>query len=141
MTAQLEHSQCHLVEMDSITSLFIVYRYDSTTGTFTVSSGGDGYYYLSVFLTVDGGEYAYFNVEINGERICTAFSDQEESPENDSKLTSCSGVVYAVEGICENIINIIHRLIILLFLLFLRFCKVIIVTHYRRCSAGCVQRR
>ena len=37
MTAQPKYSQCPLVEMDSITSLFIVYRYDSTTGTFTVS--------------------------------------------------------------------------------------------------------
>ena len=29
--------------------LFIVYRYDSTTGTFTVPSGGDGFYYFSVY--------------------------------------------------------------------------------------------
>ena len=39
MTAPLEHSQCPLVEMDTITSLFIVYRYNSTTGTFTVPPG------------------------------------------------------------------------------------------------------
>ena len=49
MTAQPEHSQCPLLEMDSITSLFIVYRYDSTTGTFTVPPGGDGFYYFSVY--------------------------------------------------------------------------------------------
>ena len=41
MTAQPEHSQCRLVEMDSTTSLFIVYRYDSTNGIFTVPPGGD----------------------------------------------------------------------------------------------------
>ena len=49
MTAQPQHSQCPLVELDSITSLFIVYRYDSTTGTFTVPSGGGGFYYDSVY--------------------------------------------------------------------------------------------
>ena len=74
-TVQQEYSQCPLVEMDNITSLFIVYRYDSTTktftvplvekaiitslfivyrydsttGTFTVPPGGDGYYYFSVY--------------------------------------------------------------------------------------------
>ena len=49
MTAQPEHSQCPLVEMDIITSLFIVYRYDGTIGTFTVPPGGDGFYYFSVY--------------------------------------------------------------------------------------------
>ena len=39
-----EHSQCLMMEMDFITSLFIVYRYDNTTGTFTVPPGGDGFY-------------------------------------------------------------------------------------------------
>ena len=49
MTAEPEHSQCALVEMDNITFLFIVYRYDSATGTFTVPPGGDGYYNFSVY--------------------------------------------------------------------------------------------
>ena len=52
--------------MDYITSLFIAYRYDSTTGTFTVPSSGDGFYYFSAFLTADGDEYVYFDVELNG---------------------------------------------------------------------------
>ena len=46
---QLEHSLCPLVEMDSTTSLFIVYRYDSTIGSFTVPPGGDAFYYFSVY--------------------------------------------------------------------------------------------
>ena len=49
MTVQPEQSQCPLVEMDSITSLFIVNRYDSTNGTFTVPPGGDGFYNFSVY--------------------------------------------------------------------------------------------
>ena len=48
-TAQPEHSQCPLVEMNTTTSLFIVCRYDSTTGTFTVPPGGDEYDYFSVY--------------------------------------------------------------------------------------------
>ena len=48
-TVQPEHLQCPLVDTDTITPLFIVYRYDSTTGTFTVPPGGDGFYYFSVY--------------------------------------------------------------------------------------------
>ena len=40
-TTYQEISQCPLVETDIIISLFIVYRYDSTTETFTVPPGGD----------------------------------------------------------------------------------------------------
>ena len=78
--------------------LDLIYRYDSTTGTFTVPPGGDGYYYFSAFLTVDGGERVYFDVEVNGEVICTVFSDLEGSFAGDSETTSCNGVAYAVEG-------------------------------------------
>ena len=52
MTVQREISQFPLVEMDSINSLFIVYRYDSSTGTFTVPPGGGGFYYFAAYFTV-----------------------------------------------------------------------------------------
>ena len=74
-------------------------RYDSSTGTFTVPSGGDGLYYFSVFLIVDGAEFTYFDVELNGQLICTVYSDLTESSANDSETTTCSGVAYAVEGV------------------------------------------
>ena len=88
MTPQQGLSQCPLVEMGSITSLFIVFRNDNMTGTFTVPPGGDGYYYFSVFLTVDGGEFGYFDVEVNGKRICTVFSNLTQTSEIDSETTS-----------------------------------------------------
>ena len=72
------------MEIGSIASLFIVYRYDSTTGTFTVPSGGDGFYYFSVYLWVRPDRAAYFEIELNGELICTAASDV-----NDYEMTSC----------------------------------------------------
>ena len=75
------------------------FRYDSTTGTFTVPPGADGFYYFSVFLIVDGDIDAAFDVEINGELICTVFSDLTSSSANNSETTTCSGVAYAFEGI------------------------------------------
>ena len=96
MTAQLEHSQCPLVEMDSISSLFIVYRYDSTTGTFTVPSGGDGFYYFSAYFTPYFEEASHFDIQINGEMICTAYVDQTST--TDFGHTSCSAATYAAEG-------------------------------------------
>ena len=98
MTRLLERLEFILVETDSITCLFIASRYDSSTGTFTVPPGGNGYYYFSVYSRVNGDESAAFDVAINGERICTVYSDLTESPDSDSEATSCSGVTYAVEG-------------------------------------------
>ena len=43
-------------------SLNFIYRYDSTTGSFTVPSGGDGFYYFSVYLLVHNGEYSRFDI-------------------------------------------------------------------------------
>ena len=95
MTAQLEHSQCPLVQIDSITVLFIVHRYDSSTGTFTVPPGGYGFYYFSVFLLVHPDKSAFFDIELNGQLICTATAGV-----TDYELTSCSAAVYAVAGRC-----------------------------------------
>ena len=102
MTAQPEHSQCPLVEMGSITSLFIVYRYDSTTGTFTVPPGGNGFYYLSTFLLGQSGELGSFEIEFNGERVCTAYSEQRETS-GDDLTTSCTAIAYASEGTSSNV--------------------------------------
>ena len=98
MTAQPEHSQCPLVEMDSITSMFIVYRYDSTTGTFTVPPGGDGYYYFSTYVTVWDDEFGRFDLQVNGEILCSPHADQTDTPSNPGQA-ACSGVTYAMAGL------------------------------------------
>ena len=69
-----------------ITSLFIVYRYNSTTGAFTVSPGGDGYFYFSLNLRVKSGIGADFDIRINNDLLCSAFTDLSESPSNDSVI-------------------------------------------------------
>ena len=96
MTAQPEHSQCPLVEMDSITSLFFVYRYNSSTGTFTVPPGGDGFYYFSTYFQVAHLEYGVFDIEINGDVLCTAATDQQDVV--GPGQAACSGAAYITEG-------------------------------------------
>ena len=105
MTAQPEHSQCPLVEMDSITSLLIVYRYDITTGIFTVPPGGDGFYYFSVFLVVNVDEYGTFDLDLNGETLCTAYADTTDTPD-DEGTAACSATTYAVAGLLLSSRNI-----------------------------------
>ena len=98
ITAQPEHSQCPLVETESITSLFIVYRYDSTTGTFTVPSGGDGYYFLSTYLLGVYSEYSNFDLQINGNILCTVRLEQHDTS-GDWLQSGCSAATYAAQGI------------------------------------------
>ena len=96
MTAQQKHLQCPLVEAVSFTSLFIVYRYDSTTGTFTVPPGGDGYYYFSIHFLVRLAKWARFDVAINGEILCS--TEQSHGPRNYGQAV-CSGASYITGGI------------------------------------------
>ena len=85
------------MQIDSITSLFIFCRYDSTTGTFTVPSDGDGLYYFSVYLVVIAGKWSYFDLQLNGEVLCTAFADNQETMYDEGQ-SACSTTVYVVEG-------------------------------------------
>ena len=98
MTAQQECSQCPLVEMESTTSLHILFicSYDSTTGVFTVPPGGDGVYYFSSYFLVDQGDYGRFDIMLNDDIICTTWPDQNAS--SDLAPGSCSAVVDVVAG-------------------------------------------
>ena len=46
-----------------------------------------------------------FDVEHNGQRICTAVSDPSDSSATDAELTMCSAITYAVEGIHNDIFS------------------------------------
>ena len=61
-------------------------------------SGGDGFYYFFVYLTADGSEFAYFEIEVNGQPVCTATSDIRDLSSNSEEATSCSVVTYATAG-------------------------------------------
>ena len=75
---------------------FVFYSYESTTGTFTVPPGGDGFYYFSAYFVVRASEFARFDIQINGAVICTAFTDQTDP--NDNGQAACSAATYATEG-------------------------------------------
>ena len=79
-------------------------RYDSTTGTFTVPPGGDGYYYFSAYLSLPGSEYAYFDIELNGEVVSSAISSLSAVPSSVRNLVSFSGVTYSLAGIHGNML-------------------------------------
>ena len=60
-----KRSQYPLAETDSTTYLLVIYRYDNTTGIFTVPPGGDGFYYFSVYLLVIPDEIGEFDIHFN----------------------------------------------------------------------------
>ena len=60
--------------------------------------GGDGFYYFSTYMRTFGGEFANFDIEINGELICSVTADIEDSDSLDREITSCSGATYTAEG-------------------------------------------
>ena len=64
---------------------------------FTVPSGGDGFYYFSVFLVVINGEYGRFDIQINGETFCSPYTDQQGSP-GDPGQAACGATTYASAG-------------------------------------------
>ena len=76
----------------------VIDRYDSTTGTFTVPPGGDGYYYFSAYFLVSTAEFALFDIQINGQVLCTARGDDTDST-NDEAQAACSAATYATAGL------------------------------------------
>ena len=101
MIAQQECSQFPLVEMESTTSLPILFisSYDSTTGVFTVPPGGDGVYYFSTYVMVDDDEYGVFSMKLNYDVICSTWPDHDNIGLNLSYATgSCSAIVNVVAG-------------------------------------------
>ena len=60
--------------------------------------GGDGLYYFSVYLVTPGAEHAYFDIEINGQPLCSAMADLNDSSAGDEGETSCHGAAQIVEG-------------------------------------------
>ena len=75
-----------------------LHRYDSSTGTFTVPPGGEGFYYFSAYFVVWYYKVAHFDIQINGETLCTARGDRSESYSTDTGHTSCSTTTFATEG-------------------------------------------
>ena len=59
--------------------------------------GGDGHYYFSVYIIISSAEFGYFDIEINGDLLCTAFGDQGDMPLDDGS-EACNAATYATQG-------------------------------------------
>ena len=60
--------------------------------------GGDGYYYFSTNLVGDDMEIGFFDIEINGDILCTVRVEQQADI-SDFPQSSCGAAVLTVEGI------------------------------------------
>ena len=76
----------------------IVSSYNAGTGVFTVPSSGDGWFFFSIYMSVDYGEFAHLEIEVNDDVMCTAQGDNNESGASDAPQATCSAVVYLAEG-------------------------------------------
>ena len=74
-------------------------RYDNSTGEFVVPSGGAGLYFLFIDFYVVGGEFARFDIEVNGAVVCMAEvkTDGTGSAVDDYPAT-CGGLALLREG-------------------------------------------
>ena len=89
--------RCLVAGEDEFYYIFLYfYRYNSTTCTFTVPIGGDGYYFFSAYFALQAHHNGVFQLRINEENICTVIIYTVHS--DDFGQSSCSGVVYAEEG-------------------------------------------
>ena len=72
--------------------------YDISNGVFTVPPGGNGVYYFSIYIYVDDGEWAGFEMRLNDDDICTTWPDHYNNGDRDRAPGSCSAVVEVVAG-------------------------------------------
>ena len=64
---------------------------------FTVPPGGDGVYYFSLYLSVDFGEFGYFDMYLNDDVICSTLPDHDILG-SDYPTGSCSAVMDVEAG-------------------------------------------
>ena len=76
-------------------SISLPFRYDNTTGTFTVPPGGAGYYYFHTNLVTDNGEHGIFDIQVNGEQTGTGLGDSDSTVYDTS---TCSIALHVQEG-------------------------------------------
>ena len=59
--------------------------------------GGDGFYYFSTFLLGWDDELSLFDIQINGDVLCTVRLEQVNTSV-DLLQSTCSAVIYASQG-------------------------------------------
>ena len=76
-------------------------RYISSTGEFTVSTGGAGLYYFYVHVLVDDGEAARVELMRNDEILCGMEGDDDDTGSGDYDTTTCAATVMLNTGNCK----------------------------------------
>ena len=93
--ARQECLQCPLVVEEYSTSL-LHSSYNSTTGVFTVPSGGGGVFYFSASFLISPSVFARFDIRHNDDVICSGHGD---SPGGQYATATCSAVISVSGGI------------------------------------------
>ena len=70
-------------------------------------SVGDGFYYFSAYFAVPSNKFARLNIELNGDILCTAYTEQQQT-NNDPGSAACSAAIYAAEGTMGAICFVIY---------------------------------
>ena len=90
-----------LSTFDTKFKFLVPFRYDDTNrGCSLFPPGGDGWYYFFAYFRVNGDEIALFNIELNGNYLCTMVEGTilEKKTGADGSQGGCGTVVYATEG-------------------------------------------
>ena len=64
--------------------------------------GGDGFYYFSTYLLIQGGDYGFFDIQIEDDTLCTARTDEDDS--SYVGQAACSAATYVSEGIEKSMV-------------------------------------
>ena len=81
-----------------VTSLiYYLFRYNSTTGEFTVPFDGAGLYFFYISFRLDSQESASLSITKNGGEACRAGTDFDNAG-NDGGMISCGTIQLVAEG-------------------------------------------
>ena len=79
-------------------------RYNSSTGEFTVPSGGAGLYFLYVNFWVIGGKWVRFYVKLNNSDVCKAEIDTRATGSTADRYHAASGALTILtEGMSKEV--------------------------------------
>ncbi len=82
------------------------FRYDTSSGIFTVPQGGEGLYYFSTYLLLENGESGCFDIRVNGVVLCSTCGDEDANTGDDNSQATCSGITHLQEGGCDPNVNV-----------------------------------
>ena len=75
-----------------------VFRYNSSTGQFTVPRGGTGLYFLYTNFFAENDRFADFAVRVNEGQVCYAKADMDNTDAADNGTPSCGVATLLSEG-------------------------------------------